>query len=50
VVEGRRDRRGIPGAYRVVANKYYVDEIYGATVIGARWSSANAMAWFDTYM
>jgi NADH-quinone oxidoreductase subunit L len=36
-----------PGAYRVLWNKYYVDELYGATVIKATWSSAKFSWIFD---
>ncbi len=36
--------------YQVVANKYYVDEIYDATVIGGTVLLCRAMAWFDTYV
>jgi NADH-quinone oxidoreductase subunit L len=36
-----------PAAHRVLRNKYYVDELYGATFIRATWSSARAMWTFD---
>jgi NADH-quinone oxidoreductase subunit L len=39
-----------PGVYRVVANKYFVDEIYGATVIRGTLVFSYAMAWVDTYI
>jgi NADH-quinone oxidoreductase subunit L len=39
-----------PGVYRIVANKYYVDEIYGATVIRGTLVFSCAMAWVDTYI
>ena len=31
------------GAHRVLTNKYYVDEIYGATVVGGTLASANGL-------
>jgi NADH-quinone oxidoreductase subunit L len=31
------------GAHRVLSHKYYVDELYGATVIAATWKSARAL-------
>src|SRR6185295_16067126 len=31
------------GAHRLLSHKYYVDELYDATVIGATWSSARAL-------
>ncbi len=36
--------------YQVVANKYYVDEIYAATVIRATIVLSLAMSWFDKYI
>ncbi|HEY5611409.1 MAG TPA: NADH-quinone oxidoreductase subunit L, partial [Thermoanaerobaculia bacterium] len=35
------------GAYRVVANKYYVDELYHATVIGGTLLLSDVLAWID---
>jgi NADH-quinone oxidoreductase subunit L len=32
-----------PGAHRVLSNKYYVDEIYGATVVGGTLAGANGL-------
>jgi len=29
----RRNCEAAPGAYKLLANKYYVDEMYGATVV-----------------
>ena len=31
------------GAHRLLSHKYYVDELYGATVIAATWNSARAL-------
>jgi NADH-quinone oxidoreductase subunit L len=31
------------GAHRVLSNKYYVDEIYGATVVGGTLAGANGL-------
>ena len=31
------------GAHRLLSHKYYVDELYDATVIGATWKSARAL-------
>ncbi len=39
-----------PGAYKTIANKYFVDEIYGATVIRGTMVFSYAMAWVDTYI
>jgi NADH-quinone oxidoreductase subunit L len=36
-----------PLAHRVLRNKYYVDELYGATFIRATWASARGMWTFD---
>jgi NADH-quinone oxidoreductase subunit L len=36
-----------PGAHRVLRNKYYVDELYGATFIRGTWASARGMWTFD---
>ncbi len=35
------------GPHRVLTNKYYVDELYGATVIGGTMASANGLWTFD---
>ena len=35
------------GPHRTLSNKYYVDELYGATFIRATWSSARGMWIFD---
>jgi NADH-quinone oxidoreductase subunit L len=35
------------GAHRVLLNKYYVDELYGATVIKGTMASANGLWVFD---
>jgi NADH-quinone oxidoreductase subunit L len=35
------------GAHRVLTNKYYVDELYDATVIGGTMASANGLWTFD---
>jgi NADH-quinone oxidoreductase subunit L len=39
--------RRLPRARRVLANKYYVDEIYDATVIRGTWGLAGALFRFD---
>jgi NADH-quinone oxidoreductase subunit L len=36
-----------PGAHRVLANKYYVDELYGATVVQGTLDGANGLWTFD---
>ena len=33
----------LAGAHRLLTNKYYVDELYGATVIAAAWASARGL-------
>src|SRR5262249_35129034 len=35
------------GAHRTLLNKYYVDELYGATVIAGTWSAARSLWTFD---
>jgi NADH-quinone oxidoreductase subunit L len=40
--------RGWPSIYRLLYNKYFVDEIYGATVVGGTLGGANALATFDS--
>ncbi len=37
----------VRGAYRTVYNKYYVDELYDATVIKGSLGLANVFAWWD---
>ena len=37
----------LSGPHRVLTNKYYVDELYDATVIGGTMSSANGLWTFD---
>ena len=44
----RRIVEGAPKLYDVVLNKYYVDEIYGATVIGGTIALSNVLKWIDT--
>ncbi|MGK2858491.1 MAG: NADH-quinone oxidoreductase subunit L [Thermoanaerobaculia bacterium] len=44
----RRIVEGVPKLYDVVLNKYYVDEIYGATVIGGTIALSNVLKWIDT--
>ncbi len=39
--------RRFPGAHRVLLNKYFVDEFYGATFIGATYAAARASWLFD---
>jgi NADH-quinone oxidoreductase subunit L len=36
-----------PLAYRIIENKYYVDEIYGATVVGGTLVLSRLLSWFD---
>jgi NADH-quinone oxidoreductase subunit L len=48
--KAKRMAEGWPGAYRTIANKYFIDEIYGATVIRGTMVFSYAMAWFDTYI
>jgi NADH-quinone oxidoreductase subunit L len=51
---GRRSMAGeealvasVPAAHRVLENKYYVDEIYDATVIRGYWAAARGLFRFD---
>jgi NADH-quinone oxidoreductase subunit L len=39
--------RARPGLYGLLYNKYYVDEIYDATVVSGTLSSAEALSTFD---
>ncbi|MGA7613592.1 MAG: NADH-quinone oxidoreductase subunit L [Thermoanaerobaculia bacterium] len=39
-----------PGFYKLVANKYYVDEIYQATVIRGTLLFSWMLAWFDSHV
>jgi len=39
--------RRFPAAHRVLANKYYVDELYDKTVIGGAWALARTLFRFD---
>jgi NADH-quinone oxidoreductase subunit L len=36
-----------PLTHRVLRNKYYIDELYGATVLRGTWASARGMWTFD---
>ena len=36
-----------PRLHRILTNKYYVDEIYDATVVRGTWASARALFRFD---
>ena len=45
-----RLRRQNDGVHKVVYAKYYVDEIYNATVIKGYMALCRALAWFDTYI
>ena len=38
------------GAHRLLSHKYYVDELYGATVIGATWRSARSLWAVDRHV
>jgi NADH-quinone oxidoreductase subunit L len=40
--------RGWPSLYRLLFNKYFVDEIYGATVVGGTLGSAKGLAVVDS--
>jgi NADH-quinone oxidoreductase subunit L len=44
----KRIAEGAPGLYDVVLNKYYVDEIYGATVIRGTIVLSQILKWIDT--
>jgi NADH-quinone oxidoreductase subunit L len=44
---GERWTRRFPGVNRVLANKYYVDELYDATVIRGFWATARGLFKFD---
>jgi NADH-quinone oxidoreductase subunit L len=39
--------RSWPSVYRTLYNKYFVDEIYGATVVGGTLSGAQGLSTFD---
>ena len=39
--------RRFPAVHRVLANKYYIDELYDRTVIGGTWGLARALFRFD---
>jgi NADH-quinone oxidoreductase subunit L len=39
--------RSWPGLYRLLFNKYYVDEVYGATVVSGTISGAKGLSTFD---
>jgi NADH-quinone oxidoreductase subunit L len=39
--------RAWPSLYRTLYNKYFVDEIYGATVVGGTLSGARGLSTFD---
>ena len=36
--------------HRLLANKYYVDELYNATLVAGTIAFSKAMAWFDTWI
>jgi NADH-quinone oxidoreductase subunit L len=36
--------------HRVVFNKYYVDELYGATFVKGTLASSRHLSWFDRYV
>ncbi|HXH29135.1 MAG TPA: NADH-quinone oxidoreductase subunit L, partial [Candidatus Polarisedimenticolia bacterium] len=38
------------GLYRLVLNKYFVDELYGRVVLGPYRALCRASAWFDTWV
>lgn len=37
----------VPGLHKTLYNKYYVDEVYGAVVVGGVMALSHACAWFD---
>jgi NADH-quinone oxidoreductase subunit L len=39
--------RRLPRVHRLLANKYYVDELYDRTVIGGTWAAARGLFRFD---
>jgi NADH-quinone oxidoreductase subunit L len=45
--KGRVWAQRFPGAHRLLSNKYYVDEIYDATVIRGFWATARGLFRFD---
>ena len=44
---GRRWAERFPAIHRVLANKYYVDELYDETVVRGTWSTARGLYKFD---
>jgi len=45
---GQQWAERFPVIHRLLANKYYVDELYDATVVKGTWSTARGLAKFDT--
>ena len=45
-----RFTRTFRSLYELIANKFYVDELYGATVVTGTYSLCRASAWFDTWV
>jgi NADH-quinone oxidoreductase subunit L len=39
-----------PAVFRILENKYYIDELYGATVIRLNAVLSKVCAWFDDYI
>ena len=46
----RRFTEALGSLYRVVANKFYVDEIYGITVVAGYYALCHTAAWFDRWI
>jgi NADH-quinone oxidoreductase subunit L len=47
LAQGEAWARRFPAAHRVLQNKYYVDELYDATVVRGTWSLAAMLSRFD---
>jgi NADH-quinone oxidoreductase subunit L len=47
LAQGEAWARRFPTAHRVLQNKYYVDELYDATVVRGTWSLARLLSRFD---
>jgi NADH-quinone oxidoreductase subunit L len=48
--EARKQVAAVSGWHRVLFNKYYVDEIYAATVVRGTMALSRALAWFDGHV
>ena len=47
LAQGEAWARRFPTVHRVLANKYYVDELYDATVVRGTWALARLLSRFD---